>query len=210
VGSAGGVVYALDAHTGCTYWTFKAAQTVRTAINVAPYSEPRPSSAQAHYAVYFGDAQSNTYAVDADTGALLWKTRVDEHPFSHITGTPTLYEGRLYVPVSTGAEEFVAAGDPNTNAAPRAAASSRWTPATASAFGRPTRFPSRSPPASIPPARNMIGPSGVSIWSAPTVDVQRKVLYVGTGNEHSGPETTASDAVLAIEMEPAKSCGPSN
>src|ERR1035441_4691858 len=47
----------------------------------------------------------------------------------------------------------------------------------------------------------MMGPSGVSVWSAPTVDVQRKVLYVGTGNEHSGPETTASDAVLAIDME---------
>jgi polyvinyl alcohol dehydrogenase (cytochrome) len=105
VGSAGGVVYALDQHTGCTYWTFKAPQTVRTAINVAPYG-------QGHDAVYFGDAQSNAYAVDADTGALLWKTRVDEHPFSHITGTPALYEGRLYVPVSTGAEEFVAAGDP--------------------------------------------------------------------------------------------------
>jgi polyvinyl alcohol dehydrogenase (cytochrome) len=50
----------------------------------------------------------------------------------------------------------------------------------------------------------MMGPSGVSIWSAPTVDRKRKVLYVGTGNEHSGPETTASDAVLAIEMETGK------
>ena len=103
VGSAGGAVYALDAHTGCTYWTFKAPQTVRTAINVAPSGDGR-------YAVYFGDAQSTAYALDADTGALLWKTRVDEHPFSHITGSPVLFNGRLYVPVSTGAEEFVAAG----------------------------------------------------------------------------------------------------
>src|SRR5580700_5802077 len=92
VGSAGGAVYALDQHTGCTWWTFQAAQTVRTAINVAPYGS-------GHNAVYFGDAQSTAYALDADTGTLLWKTRVEEHPFSHITGTPMLYEGHLYVPV---------------------------------------------------------------------------------------------------------------
>ena len=49
-----------------------------------------------------------------------------------------------------------------------------------------------------------MGPSGVSIWSAPTIDAQRKVIYVGTGNEHSGPETTASDAVLAMDMETGK------
>ena len=42
VGSAGGAVYALDARTGCTYWTFHAAQTVRTAINVAPYRQRPP------------------------------------------------------------------------------------------------------------------------------------------------------------------------
>src|SRR5579871_4537290 len=91
VGSSGGAVYALDAHTGCTYWSFKAPQTVRTAINVA-------ATAGGHYAVYFGDAQSTTYALDADSGTVLWKTRVDEHPFSHITGTPALYDGHLYVP----------------------------------------------------------------------------------------------------------------
>src|SRR5579871_2558424 len=85
VGSASGTVYALDARSGCTYWTFHAPQTVRTAISVSPYGTGK-------YAVYFGDAQSTAYALDADSGAVLWKTRVDEHPFSHITGAPMLYE----------------------------------------------------------------------------------------------------------------------
>jgi hypothetical protein len=37
--------------------------------------------------------------VDAATGALLWKVRVEEHPAAVITGAPALYDGRLYVPV---------------------------------------------------------------------------------------------------------------
>jgi polyvinyl alcohol dehydrogenase (cytochrome) len=197
VGSAGGTVYALDAHTGCTYWTYKAPQTVRTAISVAP-------NAKGGYAVYFGDAQSNTYALDADTGALLWKTRVDEHPFSHITGSPMLYEGRLYVPVSTGAEEFVAAGDPKykccTARGSVVALDARNGERLWKTYTIPEPYPTRLNSAGT----QMMGPSGVSIWSAPTVDALRKILYVGTGNEHSGPETTASDAVLAIDMESGK------
>jgi polyvinyl alcohol dehydrogenase (cytochrome) len=197
VGSASGAVYALDARTGCTYWTFKAPQTVRTAINVAPSGDGR-------FAVYFGDAQSTTYALDADTGALLWKTRVDEHPFSHITGTPMLYEGHLYVPVSTGAEEFVAAGDPKYKCCTARGSVVALDARNGERLWKTYTIPEPKPIRVNSAGTQMMGPSGVSVWSAPTVDVKHKVLYVGTGNEHSGPETTASDAVLAIEMETGK------
>jgi polyvinyl alcohol dehydrogenase (cytochrome) len=198
VGSAGGGVYALDAHTGCTYWTFKAPQTVRTAINVAPYG------AEGHHAVFFGDAQSTAYALDADTGALLWKTRVDEHIFSHITGSPALFEGRLYVPVSTGAEEFVAAGDPKYKCCTARGSVVALDARNGERLWKTYTIPEPKPTRLNSAGTQMMGPSGVSVWSAPTVDVQRKVLYVGTGNEHSGPETTASDAVLALDMETGK------
>lgn len=46
VGSANGSVYALDARTGCTYWEFRAATKVRTAISIGPV----PSG----WAVFFG------------------------------------------------------------------------------------------------------------------------------------------------------------
>ncbi|MGO4884626.1 MAG: PQQ-binding-like beta-propeller repeat protein [Bryobacteraceae bacterium] len=196
-GSAGGTVYSLDARTGCTYWTFQAPQTVRTAINVAAY-------AKGGYAVYFGDAQSITYALDADTGALLWKTRVDEHPFSHITGTPVLYEGRLYVPVSTGAEEFVAAGDPKYKCCTARGSLVALDARNGERLWKTYTIPEPKPTRLNSAGTQMMGPSGVSIWSAPTIDAQRKVIYVGTGNEHSGPETTASDAVLAMDMETGK------
>ena len=51
--------------------------------------------------VFFGDVRANAYAVNATTGALVWKTKVEDHPAARITGAPTLYSGVLYVPVSS-------------------------------------------------------------------------------------------------------------
>jgi polyvinyl alcohol dehydrogenase (cytochrome) len=48
------------------------------------------------------------------------------------------------------------------------------------------------------------GPSGSGIWSAPTVDVRRGVLYVGTGNVYSGPAQPSSDAVVALDLATGK------
>jgi polyvinyl alcohol dehydrogenase (cytochrome) len=45
------------------------------------------------------------------------------------------------------------------------------------------------------------GPSGAAIWSSPTIDVKRKAVYVGTGNNYSEPGTRTSDAVLAFDLE---------
>jgi polyvinyl alcohol dehydrogenase (cytochrome) len=170
---------------------------VRTAISVAPYASGR-------HAVYFGDAQSTAYALDADSGALLWKTRVEEHPFAHITGSPMLYEGRLYVPVSTGAEEFVAAGDPKYQCCTARGSVVALDARNGERLWKTYTIPEPKPTRVNSAGTQMMGPSGVSVWSAPTVDLKRKVLYVGTGNEHSGPETVNSDAVLALEMGTGK------
>src|SRR5581483_1932133 len=40
--------------------------------------------------------------------------------------------------------------------------------------------------------------SGASIWSSPTIDAKRLVLYAGTGDNHSAPATSTRDAVLAL------------
>jgi polyvinyl alcohol dehydrogenase (cytochrome) len=96
VGSSDGTVYALAADTGCLHWTFKAGTQVRTAISVG--------MAGTTVAIYFGDQSAYAYAVDANTGALLWKTHVDEHPAARITGAPTLANGVLYVPTSSSEE----------------------------------------------------------------------------------------------------------
>ena len=62
VGSDNGTVYALDAATGCTHWTFKADGGVRTAPSVGLVGRK--------YAVYIGDLKANLFALDAETGAV--------------------------------------------------------------------------------------------------------------------------------------------
>ena len=72
VGSRNGVVYALDAKTGCVAWAVEADAAVRSTPVVVP-------SANGRAMVYFGDAHAQVYGVDAATGAVAWKTKIDDH-----------------------------------------------------------------------------------------------------------------------------------
>ena len=54
--------------------------------------------------MYFGDTAANAYALNAETGRVVWTRKVDDHPLARITGSPTLHAGRLYVPVSSHEE----------------------------------------------------------------------------------------------------------
>src|SRR5216684_4008325 len=82
VGSDIGYVYSLDATTGCVYWSFKTKGSVRNAVSVGPVK----GRGAAKYAAYFGDAHSNVYAVDAQTGTQLWEHHSDDHFGARITG----------------------------------------------------------------------------------------------------------------------------
>lgn len=42
------------------------------------------------------------------------------------------------------------------------------------------------------------------MWNAPTLDVNRNTLYVGTGNNFSPPSTNMTDSVLAVDMKTGK------
>jgi polyvinyl alcohol dehydrogenase (cytochrome) len=192
VGSQNGTVYALDAATGCIRWTFSASGGVRTAIAIGRTG--------ARTVAYFGDTAANAYALDADTGAQIWKRRVDDHPLARITGSPTLFEDRLYVPMSSYEESqgadpqyacctfrgSVSALDANNGAI-------RWKTYTVTDAPAPRGRSSAGV--------QLWGPSGSAIWSSPTIDVKRRVLYVATGNTYSGPPQPSSDAVVAIDLK---------
>ena len=53
-----------------------------------------------------------------------------------------------------------------------------------------------------------MGPSGVGVWTAPTLDPERDTMYVTTGT--IGSAHTLSDAVVALRMSTVKSCGRSS
>ena len=195
VGSQKGVVYALDAATGCAHWSFRAPAGVRTAISVGRTSRLGASRP----AVFFGDLAAHVYALDAATGEKLWQVKVDDHPTARVTGAPVLYESRLYVPVSS--VEEVAGGRPayeccrfrgSVVALDAATGKVIWKSFAIPAEPRPTR--------KTPAGRQLWGPAGAAIWSSPTIDVKRRLIYVGTGNAYSEPAAKTSDAILAIDM----------
>ena len=45
------------------------------------------------------------------------------------------------------------------------------------------------------------GPSGGAIWSAPTIDAKRGVIYAGVGNTYSGAAQPTTDAILAFDLK---------
>jgi polyvinyl alcohol dehydrogenase (cytochrome) len=193
VGGGDREVYALDAKTGCARWTFKTQAIVRTAISFAPISGTD------QFAVFFGDLLANAYAVNAITSALIWKARVEDHLAAVITGAPTLYSGVLYVPVSSMEE---ATGTPS---AYQCCTFRGSVVALDSATGKQIWKGFTVPEAPRPTKRNamgtqLYGPSGAAVWSAPTIDVQRQVLYVATGDNYSDPPSETSDAILAFEL----------
>jgi polyvinyl alcohol dehydrogenase (cytochrome) len=52
--------------------------------------------------------------------------------------------------------------------------------------------------------KQLWGPSGSAIWTAPTVDAKRKLIYAATGNTYSDPDQPSSDAVIAFDMATGK------
>jgi polyvinyl alcohol dehydrogenase (cytochrome) len=193
-GSGNGTVYSLDARTGCVYWTFKAATQVRSPVTVAPFGTGQ-------YAIYFGDGQATVYAVNAQTGEQLWKTKIEDHKLAGITGSPKIYDGRVYVGVRSGSEEMLAA-NPNYQCCTFRGSMVALDAATGKRIWKTYTIPDPPSVTKKNSARtDMYGPSGAAIWSSATIDVKRKLLYVGTGNNYSDPSTRYSDAVLAFDLE---------
>ncbi len=195
VGSVAGKVYSLDAQTGCTYWTYDAGlgAGVRSAITIAKLPNGK-------WAAYFGDVKSNAHAVDAETGALLWKTKLEDHPASRITGAPTFLNGKLYVPVSS-IEEASAQGTKYECCTFRGSLSA-VDATTGKVLWKTYRV--TDPPKKYMTSKqgvDMKGPAGAAIWSSPTIDLKRKVIYASTGNSYTDVEISTSDSIVAFDLE---------
>ena len=197
VGSQGGRVFSLDAATGCIHWIFNAYSSVRSATTIGPVDN------SGNYAVYFGDFSGNVYGVDAVTGKQLWKTRVETHPAARITGAPKLYAGRLYVPVASLEEGSGAAPTyecctfrGSIVALDAATGKQIWKTFTLSEEPRKLGKNNKGV--------QLWGPSGVGVWSSPTLDVSHKRLYVTTGDNYSEPASKTSDAIMALDMDSGK------
>ncbi len=196
VGSPAGIVYSLDAATGCVRWFFHAERAVRTGVALGRVG----TGNRRRTIAVFGDQGATAYALDAATGSLVWKTKVEEFAGSRVTGSPTFHNGRIYVPVANGEETAAAVSDyqccrsrGSVVALDASTGGQIWKTYTIQEEPLPTKQASSG--------TQLWGPSGASVWNSPTVDVKRNVLYVGTGNNFSNPPTRTSDAIIAMDLD---------
>ena len=198
VGSQSGDVYSLDLETGCVKWKFTASAEIRTAIvmdlwevGVEPNFKPY---------IYFGDILAHTYALDAQTGKLVWKIKSDDHPNATQTASPSRFEDKLFIPISS--LEVTSASDENYEcctfrggvlAVEARTGKTLWKSFT---IPLPGKYMGRT---SV--GTRMYGPSGAPIWNSPTIDKKRRYMYVGTGENYSSPADDSSDAIIAYDID---------
>ncbi|HYM25569.1 MAG TPA: PQQ-binding-like beta-propeller repeat protein, partial [Vicinamibacterales bacterium] len=188
VGSQNGTVYAMDPKSGCVIWTFTANGGVRASVSIGDGR------------AFFSDQKGFAYALDAATGKQIWVRKVDDHPLIRLTGSPALFDGRLYVPTSSYEE----AGKSPTYAC----CTFRGSVVALDAKSGDVVWRAYT----IAEAARVLGkradggeswgPAGGAIWSAPTIDRKRGALYVGVGNTYAGAATQpATNAVAAFDLK---------
>jgi polyvinyl alcohol dehydrogenase (cytochrome) len=191
LGSATGVVYSLDANTGCTYWGFKANAALRSGVAIG--------DANGKPAVYFGDSSATVFALSAETGELLWKIRPVDHFASMITAAPQVHDGVVYQAFSS--IEEVLGADATYPCCTFRGSVVALDAATGKVLWQSFTVPEPKPTRKSPAGTQQHGPSGAGIWSTPTIDEKLGVLYVATGDNYSDPATKTSDAILAMDLK---------
>ena len=194
VGDQFGGVYALDVASGCVRWTFEAESGIRGGIPVG-------EDAQGRSIAYLVDYRTTAYALDTETGEVLWQTRVGWHPESNNTGHSILHDGKLIIPISTMGE-VVAAGNPAYECCTSSGAVAALDAETGDLlwYHRVIQdYPEEAGTNAI--GTQLWAPSGAPVWSSPTLDVGRGLVYAGSGENLSRPTNETSDAILAIDLE---------
>ena len=195
VGDQYGDVYAIHKQTGKIGWTFLADAAIRGAIAL--------TEDEGKVTAYFADYSTNTYAVAVNTGKLICKKRAGYHPESAVTGSVAVYGGMVYVPITSF--EVISSIYPDfaccTSSGGLVALDAKtgdekWVYRVIDGFPNITGHKKNGKP--------IYGPSGAPVWSSPTVDAKRGLIYIGTGENYTAPSTPTSDAIQAIDLKTGK------
>jgi polyvinyl alcohol dehydrogenase (cytochrome) len=121
-----------------------------------------------------GGGNATFYALNANTGAIIWKTVLSSQPGAYNWSSPAIYNNKVYIGLASLGDCPLVQGkvlqlDASTGV--------------------------------IQHTLNLVpnGCIGASVWSSPTIDRQLGLVYVSTGNEGtcSTPETMAN-ALVAV------------
>jgi len=193
-----GKFYALDPATGCVRWAIDNAAARTTPMIVK--SSVSPSG----WLTLIGERNRTVRAFDAQTGAELWRSApLETNAVAGITGSPVISGGQVFVPLTSGEEG--AARQPTYSccsfqgslaALDLATGKIQWQTKVITEPLHPTHKNSAG--------TMMQGPAGGAIWSAPTVDPKRGLVYVATGDSYTEVPTKGADAIVAMDVKTGK------
>jgi polyvinyl alcohol dehydrogenase (cytochrome) len=164
-----GNVHAVDAATGEEIWTTTVGGSVIGSIAVGEGG-------------LFASSGVRVFRLNTETGEVEWEATVNDHAFAMISASPVVADGLVFQGVASGEvtvpkEEYTFRG--SIGAYDAATGEEVW------------RF--------YTTPGDETGGAGVGIWSTPAVDVDRGVLYVGTGNNYAEPAGDFADSIVAID-----------
>jgi polyvinyl alcohol dehydrogenase (cytochrome) len=191
VASDAGRMYAFDIRTGCAKWQFEDRAPLRSSISYGELERGRP-------VIVAGDATGFVIALDARTGRPIWRSDARLVEANRITGTPVIYKGRVYAPLS--ATEINHAVDEAYECCKAQGAVVALDLKTGRRLwvGRTMVEATKTQKSRV--GTQMWGPSGAPIWSTPAIDEKRNLLYVGTGEQNAIPFVDTTDAIVAFDL----------
>ena len=193
-----GKFYALDAKTGCVRWVLEGVASRTTPMVV------RSAISPSGWATFIGERTRVVRAIDAQSGKEIWRSgQLETNPVAGITGTPVVSGDQLFVPLTSGEEPAArqltyrcCSFRGSLVSLDLATGKTQW---KTFVITEPLHDTHKNSAGVM-----MQGPAGGAIWSAPTVDAKRGLVYVATGDSYTDEPTKGADAIVAIEMKTGK------
>jgi polyvinyl alcohol dehydrogenase (cytochrome) len=191
----GGNLFAVEKNSGRLIWSHKISDY--DGVNGA-ISRVSPAVDGNHLII--GDIPSgnkvhngaNVISVDRETGTLQWMTQVETHPAAIITGSPVVFDGVVYIGVSSNEETL--ALDPAYPCCSFRGSVVALDEKNGAMLWKTFDMPDNG--------RQPGGYSGGAVWQPPAIDPKRGTLFVGTGNNYTAP----ADVEACQNATPTANC----
>ncbi len=175
-----GFIYAKNVLDGSEVWTTQLEDSGVTS-----------SLAVGEERIFLGDRRGWFHAIDRATGDILWSVELDDHPNAGITGSPQMVD----VMLDDGATDpilivGVSSGELSTEKEEYTFRGSIVGIAQENGAERWRVYVTQDDETSG---------AGVSVWSSPSIDIERELAFIGTGQTYEEPASPMSDSLIAVD-----------
>jgi polyvinyl alcohol dehydrogenase (cytochrome) len=180
-----GNLYSIDGQIGKINWVYNITKTYipqpsdpyvisRTTVAIDPKEKLLIFGTQS---TNLNQTTASPYIVAVDlNGKLVWATLLDDHPHAIITQSATIYNGEVYVGVSSR-EEGIASAIPNYKCCTFRGSFAKLDLKTGKIVWKTFTIPDNHGRPDLY--------SGNAVWgSAPAIDPKKKLVYIATGNNY--------------------------